>query len=63
LNKTDNRWLIGFIVLFLVGLVITGTAIATETTNIGKNKIDAKRIIETVCIKCHNINRIIYSPD
>ena len=63
MNKTNNSWIIGFIVIFLVGLVITETAIATETTNIGKNKIDAKRIIETICIKCHNINRIVYSPD
>ena len=63
MNKTNNSWIIGFIVIFLLGLVITGTAIATETTNIGKNKIDAKRIIETVCIKCHNINRIVYSRD
>jgi cytochrome c5 len=46
-----------------VGFVITETSIATETTNTGKDKIDAKRIIETVCTKCHNINRIVYSPD
>ena len=63
MNKTNNSWIIGFIVIFLVGLAITGTAIATETTNIEKDKIDAKRIIETACIKCHNINRIVYSPD
>ena len=46
-----------------MGSVIVGTAIATETTNTGKDKINAKRIIETVCAKCHNINRIVYSPD
>ena len=46
-----------------MGSVINGTAKATEKTNIGKEKIDAKSIIETVCTKCHNINRIVYSPD
>ena len=63
MNKANNIWIIGLIVIFLVGPVITGTALATETTNTGKDKIDAKRIIETVCTKCHNINRIVYSPD
>ncbi len=63
MNKTNNSWIIGFIVIFLIGSVINGTAIATEKTNIGKDKIDAKRIIETVCTECHNINRIVYSPD
>ncbi len=29
----------------------------------GNNTIDAKQIIDTVCIKCHNINRIVYSPE
>ena len=46
-----------------MGFVITKTSIATETTNTGKETIDAKRIIETVCTECHNINRIVYSPD
>ena len=63
MNKTNNSWIIGFIVISLVGFVITETSIATETANTGKEKIDAKRIIETVCTKCHNINRIVYSPD
>ena len=63
MNKANNNWIIGFIVIFLMGSVINGTAKATEKTNIGKDKIDAKRIIETVCTKCHNINRIVYSPD
>ena len=63
LNKRNNSWIIGFIVIFLMGSVINGTAKATEKTSIGKEKIDAKHIIKTVCTKCHNINRIIYSPD
>jgi hypothetical protein len=63
LNKANNIWIIGLIVIFLVGPVITGTALATEKTNIEKEKIDAKRIIGTVCTKCHNINRIVFSPD
>ncbi|MBT5303543.1 MAG: hypothetical protein HOL31_00495, partial [Candidatus Scalindua sp.] len=63
MNKTNNSLIIGFIVIFLMGSVINGTAKATEKTSIGKEKIDAKHIIKTVCTKCHNINRIIYSPD
>lgn len=63
MNKANNIWIIGLIVIFLVGPVITGTALATEKTNIEKEKIDAKRIIGTVCTKCHNINRIVFSPD
>jgi hypothetical protein len=63
LNKTNNNWLIGFIVIILIGSVINGIAIATEKTNTEKEKIDAKRIIGTVCTKCHNINRIVFSPD
>lgn len=46
-----------------MGSVINVTAEATEKTNIEKEKIDAKRIIGTVCTKCHNINRIVFSPD
>ncbi len=49
--------------IFLFGSVINGAAIATEKTHIEKDKIDAKRIIGTVCTKCHNINRIVFSPD
>ena len=63
LNKRNNSWIIGFIVIFLMGSVFNGIAIASEKANVGKEKIDAKHIIETVCTKCHNINRIIYSPD
>ncbi|MBT6045715.1 MAG: hypothetical protein HOG49_02735, partial [Candidatus Scalindua sp.] len=63
MNKRNNSWIIGFIVIFLMGSVFNGIAIASEKATIGKEKIDAKHIIETVCTKCHNINRIIYSPD
>ncbi len=63
MNKTNNNWIIGFIVIVLLGSVINVTAEATEKTNIEKEKIDAKRIIGTVCTKCHNINRIVFSPD
>ncbi len=63
MNKTNRNWIIGFIVIFLIGSVINVAAIATEKTNIEKEKIDAKRIIGTVCTKCHNINRIVFSPD
>jgi len=63
LNKTNNSWIIGFIVTFLIGSIINGTAKATEKTNIEKEKVDAKRLIGTVCTKCHNINRIVFSPD
>lgn len=63
MNRTNNSWIIGFIVILLMGSVVIGTAKATEKTGIGKDKIDAKHIIETVCTKCHNINRIVYSPD
>ncbi len=63
MNKTNNNWIIGLIVIILIGSVIDGTAKATEKTNIEKEKVDAKRIIGTVCTKCHNINRIVFSPD
>ena len=63
MNKTNNNWIIGFIVFILMGSIINGTDKATEKTNIEKEKIDAKRIIGTVCTKCHNINRIVFSPD
>ena len=63
MNKTINNWIIGFIVIILIGSVINGTAKAAEKTNIEKEKVDAKRIIGTVCTKCHNINRIVFSPD
>ncbi len=63
MNKTNNNWIIGFIVIILMGSIINGTAKATEKTNIEKEEIDAKRIIGTVCTKCHNINRIVFSPD
>lgn len=63
MNKTNNNWIIGFIVIVLLGSVINVTAEATEKTNREKEKIDAKRIIGTVCTKCHNINRIVFSPD
>lgn len=46
-----------------MGSVINGTAKATEKANIEKEKVDAKRLIGTVCTKCHNINRIVFSPD
>ena len=63
MNKINNSWIIGFIVIILIGSVILGTAKATEKTNIAKEEIDAKHIIGTVCTKCHNINRIVFSPD
>ena len=66
MNKTNNNWIIGFIVIMviiLLGSVINGTAKATEKTNREKEEIDAKRLIGTVCTKCHNINRIVFSPD
>ena len=63
MNKINNSWIIWFIVAFLIGSIINGTSKATEKTNIEKEKIDAKRLIGTVCTKCHNINRIVFSPD
>ena len=63
LNKTNNNWIIGLVVIILMGSVINGTAKANEKTSIEKEKVDAKRIIGTVCTKCHNINRIVFSPD
>ena len=63
MNKINNSWIIGFIVTFLIGSIINGTAKATEKTNIEKEKVDAKRLIGTVCTKCHNINRIVFSPN
>ena len=63
MNKINNSWIIGFIVTFLIGSIINGTAKAAEKTNIEKEKVDAKRLIGTVCTKCHNINRIVFSPD
>ncbi|NOG83103.1 MAG: hypothetical protein HND49_04685 [Planctomycetes bacterium] len=63
LNKAYKSLIIGFLVIFFVESFITGTIIANETTNTEKDKIDAKHIIETACTKCHNINRIVYSPN
>ncbi len=63
MNKINNSWIIGFIAIFLFGSVIHRTAKATEKANIEKEEIDVKRIIGTVCTKCHNINRIVFSPD
>ncbi len=63
LNRANNSWIIRFIVIFLMGSIINGAAKASENTNRGKDQIDVKRIIEKVCTKCHNINRIVYSPD
>jgi len=63
LIKTNNSWIIGFIVIFIMGSVVTGAAIVTETTKTEKEKVGAKRIIGMVCTKCHNINRIVFSPD
>ena len=63
MNKINTSWIIGLIVVFLMGFVTNGTAKATEKTNTGKEKVDAKRIIGTVCTKCHNINRIVFSPN
>ncbi len=63
MNIIKSSWIIGFMVIFLMGSVTDETANAEEQRNRGTDKLDAKQIIETVCTKCHNINRIVYSPD
>lgn len=51
----------GILLIVLSGLYVQ-TLFASE--NIDKTqKIDAKEIIETTCVECHNINCIVHSPD
>ncbi|GJQ60214.1 MAG: hypothetical protein SCALA701_30150 [Candidatus Scalindua sp.] len=63
MNKIKNSWIIGLLVIFFMGVAISGTAKAAEKTNRENDTLDAKQIIERVCTKCHNINRIVFSPD